>query len=194
MARKPHALAPQQQGRIDGLCALYATLNGCKHLFEHAQRSDERLFKHLCETAVPDLFPKIMYEGTDTKGVRRLLAGAADWARATHHRELAWSAPAWRRSFRTARDYFAFLRATLERLEEGERAVFVVGLATPLDHWTVFTGATASDALLFDSWGLDKSMPIDAFTLSAKQAGEGPGKKIQIDYHQTFMMRVAAKR
>ncbi len=192
MRTKPISLKPQTQGHIDGMCAVYATLNGCKYLFQHAERSDERLLRYLCEKVIPDLFPKIMYEGADTRGVRRLLAGAAEWTRANHHRDLLFSAPAWRRKFASVEDYFAFLRETLAT-GDNEGAVFIVGLADPWFHWTVLTGVTETMAYFFDSWGLPDT-PIADFTLDEDKAGEGPGEKTMIDCHQTFLMRLPRRK
>jgi len=39
MVRK--ALKPEQQGHIDGMCAVYSVLNACKLLFDHSEKLDE---------------------------------------------------------------------------------------------------------------------------------------------------------
>jgi hypothetical protein len=60
MVRK--ALKPEQQGHIDGMCAVYSVLNACKLLFDHSEKLDAQLFKALCE-GTRNLFPKIVYDG-----------------------------------------------------------------------------------------------------------------------------------
>jgi hypothetical protein len=84
------ALLPQHQGHIDGMCAVYSVLNACKLLFDHSEKLDRQLFKALCE-AVPDLFPNIVYDGTQVAGVSRLLDAAKAWTNHIHKRELIWS-------------------------------------------------------------------------------------------------------
>ncbi len=170
------------------MCALYSTLNACKYLLDHSERSDNRLFKHLCEQTIPDLFPKIMVEGAGTDGVRRLLTGAAQWVREAHHRDLEWSAPVWRRDFATAPAWFRFLRDTL-REGDDEGRVVIVGLNKPWNHWTVLVGADARTAYFFDSWGLPDS-PFTDFTFDKSKAGDGDRDKTLIDYHQTFLVRL----
>jgi hypothetical protein len=60
MVRK--ALKPEQQGHIDGMCAVCSVLNACKLLFDHSEKLDAQLFKALCE-GTRNLFPKIVYDG-----------------------------------------------------------------------------------------------------------------------------------
>ena len=66
MVRK--ALKPEQQGHIDGMCAVYSVLNACKLLFDHSEKLDAQLFKALCE-GTRNLFPKIVYDGTEVDGI-----------------------------------------------------------------------------------------------------------------------------
>ena len=188
MAKKGGKLEPQQQSHIDGMCGLYATLNACKYLLEQDERWDNRLFKHLCAQGIPDLFPTIMYEGTGTDGVRRLLESARLWARKARGRELVWSAPMWRGERASAADFFRALR-DIPTVDDEAGRVFVLGLGAPWDHWTVMTRCDAKKAWFFDSWGLETTA-VSSFTLDKSRAGEGAGKKIMIDFHQTFMVRL----
>jgi hypothetical protein len=81
------ALKPEHQGHIDGMCAVYSVLNACKLLFDHTEKLDAQLFKALCE-GIPDLFPKIVYDGTEVAGMSRLLNAAKTWTKHIHKREL----------------------------------------------------------------------------------------------------------
>jgi hypothetical protein len=89
-------LKPEMQGHIDGMCSVYAILNACKLMFGHTERSEERLFKFLCQS-ISDLFPEIIYDGTEVAGIKRLLDASIAWTAKTHHREMTWSQPLKRR-------------------------------------------------------------------------------------------------
>jgi hypothetical protein len=56
-------------------------------LFDHSEKLDRQLFKALCE-AIPDLFPNIVYDGTEVAGASRLLDAAKAWTNHIHKREL----------------------------------------------------------------------------------------------------------
>ena len=182
------ALVPESHGHIDGLCALYSVLNACKLLFEHSERTDGILFRHLCERTIPDLFPGVMYHGAQVDGLRRLLDGAGGWVRSFHHRDIVSSAPVWRKRFDTAGACFDALRATLEEGDDDGR-VLILGLNKPWNHWTVLRRVGRNRAHFFDSWGLPDKR-LTKFTLDKSEAGDGPGQKILLDYHQTFLVRL----
>ncbi len=97
-------MKPQTQGHIDGLCAVYTVVNACKLLFDHSEKMDQQLFKALC-LGTSDLFPKIVYDGTEVVGVRRLLDAAVEWTRRAHKCDLVWSQPLFRQNKATVEDY-----------------------------------------------------------------------------------------
>jgi hypothetical protein len=180
------ALKPEQQGHIDGMCAVYSVLNACKLLFDHSEKMDERLFKALCE-AIPDLFPNIVYDGTEVAGISRLLDAATAWADRVHKRELAWSQPTHRKTIATVEDYFAYVRSALNTAD-GKRTAAIVGLGKPWDHWTVVRTVGRRRAFFFDSWGFPRTTGFDCFTFDKKKAGEGDNEQILLVYHQTFIL------
>jgi hypothetical protein len=185
------ALAPEQQGHIDGLCALYAVLNACKKLFQQAEATDEKLFPRLCD-GVKDLFPQIMYKGTETEGVRRLIAAAQTWCREFHKRELVLAPLPHDGQFATIGDYFAFLRRELA-CDEPLRRVAVVGLGKPWNHFTVIEKVDDTHAHFFDSWGFWKKRRFDFFTLDEAKASSNANKTTYLDARQTFLLSVNRK-
>jgi hypothetical protein len=179
-------LKPHRQGNIDGLCAVYAVLNACRLLFDHSEKMDERLFKALC-LSISDLFPKIVYGGTEVEGLTRLLDGAKDWTARVHKRDLAWSQPLRRRTMPTVEAYFDYLRAELRPADGGRRAV-IIGLGKPWEHWTVVRGVRGGRATYFDSWGFRASTAFSHFTFDKSRAGEGKNQKTLLMHHQTFVL------
>jgi hypothetical protein len=179
-------LKPETQGHIGGMCAVYAVLNACKLLFDHSERTDEQLFKALC-LGISDLFPKIVYGGTEVVGVRRLLGAAAAWTAHVHRRELLWSQPLFRKKIATVDEYFSWLRTELKPVESGRRAA-IIGLGKPWRHWTVARSVRGGRAYYFDSWGFPDSTAFSYFTFDKDRAGEGKNQKTLLMQHQTFML------
>lgn len=186
MIRK-RARLPVEQGDIDGLCSIYATLNACKLMFGHTEKQDERLLEVLCK-GVGDLFPQIVWDGTGVPTLYRLFRIADAWTQKKHKARLLWGAPLMRTKFSRVEDYFERLREELAAHGEG-RAVWIVGLGDPWDHWTAVDRIAGRTVYFFDSWGM-KHYRFDSFTLDKTKAGEGTGKKIMIDTHQSFLLRV----
>lgn len=178
---------PVEQGDIDGLCSIYATLNACKLMFGHGEKQDEKLLEILCK-GVADLFPDIVFDGTGVPTMYRLFRIADEWVQKKHKARLVWSAPLMRTKFRRPEDWFARLRSDLESCEEG-KAAWIVGLGKPWEHWTVAERVSDSSVWFYDSWGM-KRYRFDSFTLDKTKAGEDPGQKIMIDTHQSFFLRV----
>jgi hypothetical protein len=179
-------LKPETQGHIDGLCAVYTVVIACKLMFDHSEKMDQRLFKALC-IGISDLFPKIVYDGTEVVGLRRLLDAASEWTARIHKSELVWSQPLFREKIATVDEYFAWLRSELRPVDGGHRAA-IIGLGKPWEHWTVVRGARGGRATYFDSWGFPDSTAFSYFTFDKNRAGEGKNQKTLLMYHQTFVL------
>lgn len=182
---------PEQQGKVDGMCAVYAAINSAKLLFGHDEKQDAELFKHVCDSC-PELFPKIVYEGTGVPGLRKIFKATADWVRGRQTGyELRFTSPLMRVPRRPLDGYFEHLQLYLSSeskmasLDSRFPGVWVVGLNTPWDHWTCVRDVSDRLVYFYDSYGM-RRYRRDSFTLNKADAGEGPGKKILIDYHQSF--------
>ena len=112
---------PVEQGDIDGLCSIYATLNACKLMFGHTEKQDEKLLEALCK-GVGDLFPQIVWDGTGVPTMYRLFRIADAWVQKKHKVRLLWGAPLMRTKFRRPEHWFDRLRNDLNSYEEGKAA------------------------------------------------------------------------
>ncbi len=166
-------------------------LNSCKLLFHHSEKMDQRLFKALC-LGVSDLFPKILFDGTEVVGLRRLLDAASEWTAKTHKSKLGWSQPLHRQKMETVGNYFARLQAELKPAD-GKRRVAIIGLGKPWAHWTVARAVKDGRMVAFDSWGFPDSTAFSYFTLDKSRAGEGRGEKTLLMHHQTFILEAPKK-
>ena len=183
------ARRPQQQGHIDGLCAIYAVLNSCKFLLGHTEEQDEKLFRELC-LAGRELFPEIVFKGAGVPDVRMFLKAAQTHVRIVDGKILQAKGISSRMKFRSVLTFFKHLRRELESARKGHRRVWIIGLNKPWDHWTVVRKVTDDEVWFYDSYGM-RRFRLSSFTFDMRQAGDNKGQKIMIDQHQSFLVDVS---
>src|ERR1700730_16358470 len=85
MADKRHPYSkPDQQGKFDGLCAVYSILNSIKLLYRFSEDDLDAMFRSLCES-LPDKFPRALWDGLGVPEIRRMLNFSVTYL-AKHHR------------------------------------------------------------------------------------------------------------
>jgi hypothetical protein len=123
-------------------------------MFGHEEPLDKRLFKFLCD-ANCELFPKLVYDGTEVAGISNLLDTSVEWVARVHRRKMICSQPLRRRSMTSVNAYFAYVRTQLGYSRRAH-SVAIIGLAKPWGHWTVLHRVSRNKAFFFDSWGFPK--------------------------------------
>jgi hypothetical protein len=183
MADRHHPYSkPDQQGKFDGLCGVYAVLNSVKWLYHMSEDDLDRMFQGLCES-LSDNFPNALWDGLGVPEIKRLLDHSVSYLAKHHkHDDLHWSLPFLRREFHSVS---AFWRGVGEQISANVPTVVIIGLNKPWNHWTVAHEVTAHTAAFFDSYGM-RRYPFTSFTLDKAKAGDEPGQKIMIDVHQSF--------
>lgn len=192
-------LKPVQQGHVDGMCAVYSVLNACNLLIDDPSPDpddqldkDTAFFKALCQS-VADLFPKLVYDGTEGDGLERVLKRAKRWVATREKRKLEYSPFLLRSRGGSVDDYFRALREALS-CARGERRAYILGLGKPWDHWTVVRSVGRSDASFFDSWGFPSEKRtkayFDEFSFDKKAEGVASGDRFLIDYTQGFLLKL----
>jgi hypothetical protein len=181
--RHPYS-KPDQQGKFDGLCGVYAILNSMKLLYRLDEDDLDAMFRSLCKS-LPEKFPQALWDGLGVPEIRRLLNYSADYLAKRHrHDDLHWHLPFLRKEFRSID---SFWRCVEEQISANDPTVVIIGLNKPWDHWTVAHKVTARAVEFFDSYGM-RRYPFTSFTLNKAKAGDGPGQKILIDVHQSFRL------
>jgi hypothetical protein len=74
---------PDQQGKFDGLCAVYSILNSIKLLYHVGEDDLDAMFRSLCES-LPDKFPRALWDGLGVPEIRRLLNYSVDYLSKYH--------------------------------------------------------------------------------------------------------------
>ncbi len=149
---RPRRLRPYRQGRLDGLCGVYAIINALRALCpELGEQAAWELFRHLLRS-LGDLLERpwpVVWGGMGQAVVRALLR------RACAQVERRTGACLQVRRLRvpggevSLSGVWAALR---EELDQGR--VAIVGLSGRWDHWTVAGRATGRTVRLLDSSGL----------------------------------------
>ena len=143
-----------QQGKLDGLCGLYSTLNTFDYLkgpFSEIQHNFlfEKLVKHQA-----DIFPECLYEGTTGATVIKWLKKAARLCDC----KVSVTKPYENHTQYTLSQYWDEMQYMLKSKD----TVAIIGMGEPWNHWTVITHIRNKRIYLRDSYGL-KSRRLDWF-------------------------------
>lgn len=143
-----------QQGKLDGLCGLYSTLNTFDYLkgpFTEIQHNFlfEKLVKHQ-----PEIFPACLYEGTTSYTVLKWLKKAA-WLCDSKIRILK---PYEDQPSLPLTQYWK----DMQYRTRSKDVAAIIGMGDPWNHWTVITHIKNNKVYLRDSYGL-KSRRLDWF-------------------------------
>ena len=166
---------PWQQGHFDGLCGIYSLINSV-HVLARGM-NEERctdLFQFLVE-AGGDQFPKALYDGLDFEPLydiaEKMRSHLADRV------ALSLDRPFDSHDVVSADQYLDLLARELS----GRKAVAIIGLGQPWDHWTVVTKVMPHAVRFADSYG------IKQFNRSIFSLVEDP-KRIKIDFRETIVV------
>ncbi|MDF2232406.1 hypothetical protein P2H44_07545 [Albimonas sp. CAU 1670] len=147
-------LRPLQQGRLDGLCGVYAIVNAVRLIVDGRSRmtlpASQDLFGTLIDILADDgKLQKAMTDGVPPKRLRKLAAAACEWVDSELGLSISTDRPfAGNRSL-----LFAEAAATMRSELAGEQghAAYIIGT---VEHWTVIRSVSACQIRLFDSAGM----------------------------------------
>lgn len=142
-----------QQGKLDGLCGLYSTLNLFDYLkgpYSEIQHNFlfEKLVKHQ-----PSIFPAALYEGTDSQTVIKWIKKAAYLA----DTKVTIIKPYEQRDCSLSQYW-----GEMKYLTKPKDVAAIIGMGEPWNHWSVVTHVRGNKVYLRDSYGL-KSRRLDWF-------------------------------
>jgi hypothetical protein len=178
---------PFRQGHLDGLCGLYSIVNALDLMRDggltHSEDEAHRIMRALVD-AVPERFPRAIWDGTKVQHIRRMLVAADAFARKRYKFGLDWNEPFLRRDFDTPAQYLAALR---EELVGGHLAI--IGLAPPWDHWTLVQKARSDGLDCVDSIEL-KHLDLAELHIRKRAKDKSPeDAEFVLDIHQVFVLR-----
>jgi hypothetical protein len=159
MANRSHPYSkPDQQGKLDGLCAVYSILNSIKLLYRVGEDDLDAMFRSLCES-LPDKFPRALWYGLGVPEIGRLLNYSVAYL-AEHHQydDLHWRLPFLRWKFESVK---SFWRCVGEQLSADVQTVVIIGLNKPWDHWTVAHKVTARAVEFFPLSGSREAYQVN---------------------------------
>jgi hypothetical protein len=90
---------PDQQGKFDGLCGVYAILNSIKYLYHISEDDLDAMFQILCQS-IPEKFPQALWNGLGVPEITRLLKCSITSLAELHgYDDLHWRLPFLRKKF-----------------------------------------------------------------------------------------------
>ena len=171
---------PDQQGALDGFCGMYSIINAVGELWPEAMdraRRDE-LANHICAAIGDKAVASMRRDGASILLMQRMLVAAVHFSKRRLRETLSYRAP------------FLNHRGVM-RLEHwwddiagfagGERAVAIIGLSRPYQHWTCISEINVNRAVLRDSDG-DKDLRFSELGFT------GAGKETEVDWRQVFIL------
>jgi hypothetical protein len=178
---------PFRQGHLDGLCGLYAIVNALDLLRDGGLNHDEdealRIIRALVD-AIPERFPKAIWDGTKIQHIRRMLVAADLFARKRYKFGIDWSEPFLRRDFATPADYHTALAVEL-----ASGGVAVIGLAPPWDHWTLVRKVVDDGFETVDSIELNHLALADLHLRKRAKDKSPADAEFVLDIHQVFVLK-----
>lgn len=164
-----------QQGHFDGLCGIYSLINSA-HVLSRGLTEEKcsELFKFLIQ-AGGDAFPKATYDGLDFDPLYALAEQMQRHFETTLPLRL--TRPFLDREVVSPDAFFDALAGELV----GRKAVAVIGLGAPWDHWTVVTRITPHEVRFADSYGI-KRFNRSTFSLAEQE------KRIKLDFRETIVI------
>ncbi len=174
MTRRADTLRPLQQGRLDGLCGVYATINAIRLLAaRRGRRIDCRalfidVLDHTDRTA--GIFEPLT-EGIDTQALAKILKATAKTLARDYRLPILVHRPFIRRTRMSIEDLHAAMASDIA----ANGAVFILATRGRFDHWTVVHRASAAGFFTFDSYeGKRISLAKCSIHRSAEAAGQAP--------------------
>lgn len=142
-----------QQGKLDGLCGLYSTLNLFDYLKgPYCEIQHNFLFEKLVKHQ-PEIWPAALYEGTTGRTVIKWIKKAAYLADA----KVSIIKPYEGRDCSLAQYW-----DEMKYITKPKDVAAIIGMGEPWNHWSVLTHIRSNKVYLRDSYGL-KSRRLDWF-------------------------------
>lgn len=149
-------MTPYKQGDLDGLCGIYAVVNGLRHVLDWNVRhyTDHDLFQ-LVAGAVPKAdYPDVLWEGMALERLLRIARRATRYLAEEWNEEVLIETPFVNVEFSDLAAYLTALRHALSQAP----SVALLGILWPKGeggggHWTALEKVTANHLYLLDSGG-----------------------------------------
>lgn len=152
-------MRPYRQGDLDGLCGVYAILNGLRLLSESRARSSihRKLFAELTRALPSGRLRAAMSDGLTAQDLVRAVASVFPRHEHPLVQGVGLQQPWRRRNYRTQE---ALLRDLREVSSRTDQAVIVHIVTPKFRHWSVVRSVSSSGIRLVDSTAMRELSPI----------------------------------
>ncbi len=151
-------LQPFKQGHLDGLCGIYAIVNGLRLVLERrlTESKCEQLFDFLTQYAIEEQgVLDLVSEGVGQRQMRQLLAVSLEYLEECVLRRvmprISITQPWRRKSSQVGVNYIENINKRFNR----DRSAAIIGIEHPINHWSVLRAKDANTLHFFDSENLE---------------------------------------
>lgn len=165
MAKRRNNLKPIRQGDFDGLCGVYAIMNGVRCVtgakwdFHAAYKTGCQVFATMVGDGKPYGIAHVL-DGGDVHTV----AGALECLKKSRFGKKF----AWRKAFPNSGEHATVTLDDLLKLLDDPNSVLLVGYSGSSEHWTIMEGRSPGYVWLIDSYSAE-SLPTDKIRVTTEQ-------------------------
>lgn len=155
-------MKPYLQGKLDGMCGVYALLNAFHYFTPFTEEKGRKLIEDIIRKE-RDFFPKAFYEGLLFTDLTKIVKNSI---RKHRPNKLTFYVPVRKKT--SISDWFDVLEKTFE-----EKSAIIVSMGEPIWHWSLAIGmkkkANGRYLVLFDSYFGRRELKESRFTLYNKK-------------------------
>ena len=181
---------PNQQGRYDGLCGMYAITNAyqiCGYDTRDDEDTLEDIFKTACEVIAKTRWPETLWEGTTFGDMKNMIAECNKYLKdCEYSKELSIETayPFW---FVTPNSNKKYWKRLHKEFENENTCCGIVGVEEPWQHWLVVEPARHGKLLFSDS-GDGSMYRVDIKSIHAGNRNS-KGKDYRINRRELIIFR-----
>lgn len=138
----------KEQGDLDALCGIYAIVNAFTHLGVE-KRYSKRLFKLACKGLPHKKWPKVLWNGTYLKDIKRMIENCQKKSEPSGSLRIDVSYPFKKETPQNDEEFWKGFDALFD--DAPERKCAIIGLTKPKAHWVVVTKESAGRLRIIDS-------------------------------------------
>jgi hypothetical protein len=170
MARRRYPLEPFLQGHLDGLCGLYAIINGIRLALGPDRELSDAVWLDLFGGMLREVSRRYSRDDLTASGLEpKHLMTALRHALRTMGREQGIRLTSHRPFVKAGRPRFTAVLKGLRRYQQLPNTSIILGIGGPLDHWTVIKWIGTHYIGFFDSCG-SYGMRIDRCRMAYEPA------------------------
>lgn len=155
----------KEQGDLDALCGIYAIVNAFTHLGVD-KRYSKRLFKLACKGLPAKKWPKVLWNGTYLKDIKRMIKNCQKRSEPSGTLRIDVSYPFKKETPENDEEFWHGFDILFE--DKSEEKCAIIGLTQPYDHWIVVAKESPGRLRIIDSLSSDPPLLKNRSSFTAR--------------------------